>query len=186
MKLTLALLLLTTACLIASSQSVDSAPPTEPKAQFTLEISANPDSTHAFRWDFANSARTTIKAGSPIALSVRKTNISDHEIDKWSSLGQSTEVRDENGNLIKPRELDKNRPIISGGEGMLRGTKDAVLQPHDSKTRSGLLSEGFDLSQPGTYTVQISEHISNEPTSPVINSNVITITVLAANESAPK
>jgi hypothetical protein len=186
MNRTLTVFLLTNACLIAAGQSVSRATPTEPDVPFTLEITANPDSQRAFRWDFANSAQTQVRVGTPIFLSTRKTNISDHEIDKWSSLGRSTEVRDENGNLIKVREPDNTRPIVSGGDGMLRGTKDTVLQPHESKIHTAFLSEGFDLSQPGTYTVQVSEHISNDPQSPTIKSNIITIIVLPKSAPAPK
>jgi hypothetical protein len=155
-------------------------------APFKLEITANPDTAHAFRWDFEKAAQTTVRAGSPIVLGIRKTNISDREIDKWSSIGEATEIRDEAGNLIEPRPLDENHPITSGGEGMLRGTKDTVLQPQESKIRSLLLTKGYDLSQAGTYTVQISEHTGNDPASPLVKSNIITITVLPKDEPAPK
>jgi hypothetical protein len=147
------------------------------KQPFTLEISANLDKDHSNKWDFVNSAETTVKAGSMIVLAIRKTNISDREIDKWTAPGQHSEVRDDGGNLLKPRPLDLSRPMASGGEGMLRGTKDVVLQPGESKIHDGQLSSGYDLTQPGTYTVQVSEHISNDPASPVVKSNVITITV---------
>jgi len=45
---------------------------------------------------------------------------------------------------------------------------------------------GFDMSQPGSYTVQVGQHISNDPNSPEVESNVITITVLPAEEAQPQ
>jgi len=41
-------------------------------------------------------------------------------------------------------------------------------------------------SQPGSYTVQVGQHISNDPNSPEVESNVITITVLPAEEAQPQ
>ena len=133
-------------------QTEDAEPP------FTLAITANLDSARAFRWDFANSAQTQVRAGSAIALSTRKTNISDHEIDRWSSLGRSTDLRDENGNPVKRREPGNSRPMVSGGSGMLRGTKDTVLQSHESNIHTDWLSDGFVLSQPGTYRSGFGTH----------------------------
>lgn len=89
-----------------STQSVAAKPP------FKLEITANLDNGHSDVWDFANSAQTFVTAGSIIVVAVRKTNISDHEIDKASCVGDASgyrcgglyEVRDSRGNLIEPRK----------------------------------------------------------------------------------
>jgi len=39
------------------------------------------------------------------------------------------------------------------------------------------------MSQPGTYTIQVSAHTSNDPKSEVVKSNIITVTVLPKPES---
>jgi hypothetical protein len=41
------------------------------------------------------------------------------------------------------------------------------------------------MSAPGIYTVQASAHISDDPNSGVVKSNIITITVLPADNTPP-
>ncbi len=59
---------------------------------FKLEITANLDKEHSNVWDFVNCAETTVKAGSMIVIAIRKTNISDHEIDKSNCVGDIRRV----------------------------------------------------------------------------------------------
>lgn len=179
MRTVYALLLVTGIFATVTSQFAVSLQLGNSKPPFTLEITANKEKGHSENWDFANNAVAVTKAGTMLVLRVRKTNTSDREIDKWSETGQMCEVRDSRGNLIKPREFDEKRGDgLSGGEGVLRGTKDAVLQPGETKTFYAQVGNWYDeLSQPGTYTIQVSEHVSNDPASAVVKSNIVTITV---------
>ena len=156
---------------------------------FKLEITANIDEGHTNVWDFVNSAQTVVKAGSPIVIAVRKTNISKHEIDKASCVhddafgdrcGGQYDVRDSHGNsveLTKPKMAD---PLVWSGPAHVIGTKDNVLQPGESTTNHDVVSEGFDISKPGKYTIQLSQHVRNDPKSRVVRSNILTVTVLPA------
>jgi hypothetical protein len=153
------------------------------RSPFTLEITANLDRDHSNRWDFANSAESTVRAGSTIVVAIRKTNTSDQDISRWGVTGQVIEVRDSNGNFVSHRQSDSMQGSVRA---MRAGTNDPVLKPGESDVRRGRLSEGYDMSQPGTYTVQISEHISDDPGSNIVKSNIIAVTVLPKDEPAPK
>lgn len=72
-----------------------------------------------------------------------------------------------------------------GGPGHLIGTKDNVLQPSESNIDRGDVSQAFDMSKPGTYTIQLSQHVANDPKSDVVKSNIVTITVLPVGEKSP-
>jgi hypothetical protein len=183
MRFICALLFLFGVSLAAPAQSDVSKQNDDAKPPFTLEITANRVEEHSESWDYANSAKTVLKAGSEVVVTTRKTNISDREIPKLSGAGQTYEIRDSGGNLIKPRPFDETRGDgMFSARGVIAGTKDAVLQPGESKATTGRLDIGCEtLRVPGTYTIQVSEHISDDPASPVVKSNKITITVLPAD-----
>ena len=110
-------------------------------------------------------------------------------------------VKNHNGDkLILRRENSHHCWIIGGGPGFLRGSKDMFLQPGESMVEVSRLmgvghpmsgandscQGGFDMSKPSIYTVQVGQHISNDPNSPEVESNIITITVLPAEKAQPK
>lgn len=158
---------------------------------FKLEITANLDKQHSEIWDFANSAQTVVKAGSMIVVAVRKTNISEHEIEKGSCVrdasgfrcGGHYDVRDSRGNLVEPRK--HKMKFVGGGPGHLIGTKDNMLEPGESNIDRDHISEAFDMSKPGTYTIQLWQHVANDLKSDVVRSNTITVTVLPVEEQPP-
>jgi hypothetical protein len=186
MKSFYVLLLLVAFSVIASGQSAISNQIGSAKLPFTLEITAELDKQHPNDWDFVNSAEKVVNVGSMIVVGIRKTNISDHEIIKWPEIGgpfgDHFEIRDSNGNVVEWKKLDNSR---IGGEARITGTKDMVMQPEEIRIDTAPLSTWFDMSQPGTYTIQISQHISNDPASDVVKSNIITLTVLPADDKQP-
>jgi hypothetical protein len=187
MKIVSALLLIG-ASLTASGQSEFSKQTVGANPPFKLEITANIDKEHSEKWDFLNSAETVRNTDSiaELGFAIRKTNITDHEINKWSEAGGGAEIRDDDGNLIKPREFgSKPGDGLGGGEAMLKGTKDMVLQPGESKVKHELIGDWYDMSRPGMYTIQVWEHVSNDPASEIVKSNIITITVLPAESKPP-
>ncbi len=155
---------------------------------FKLEITANLDKEHSNVWDFVNSAETTVKAGSMVVVAIRKTNISDHEISKSTCTGTHSsyyiDVHDSNGNLVGLRKPNEVMMIGDGHGGHLSGTKDNVLQPGESMIDRDLVGRWLDMSPPGTYTIQVSAHVTNDPKSDVVKSNIITVTVLPKPEDA--
>ncbi len=182
MRIFYAFLMLAGTFATAFSQSAALKETGDSKPPFTLTISANP--TNPALEDAADQA---VKSGSPVMLRIRKTNISDREIVKWPKtggpFGDSFEVRDSSGNLA---ELRKSNEVATktGGEVRIRGTKDMVLQPGESKIDYAQVSDWYDMSQPGTYTIQVSAHITNDPKSDVVKSNIITVAVLPPDPPA--
>jgi hypothetical protein len=182
------LLLLACVVLTASSRAAFSQQTGGTNAPFTLEITPNHIEGQSDEWDFANSTEGTVKVGQMIVIGIRKTNNSNHEVFKefWS-LG-TIDVRDSNGNLVGTKLDNPDLVRPSGGRAHTAGTKDNVLQPGEIDVTQDVLfdgREGQDMSKPGTYTVQLLEHISNDPASEIVKSNTITITVLPVDEPPP-
>lgn len=171
--------------------------------EFTLEITANPQQGHSLQWDFANDSPAVMRAGTIAVVAVRKTNTSNQEILKFPfpRMPYDWTVRNYSGDKLTLRSEDSHHCwIVSGGLGFLRGSKAMFLQPGESMVEANRMmgvgrpmsgvndscQSGFDMSQPGTYTVQVAQHISSDPNSPEIQSNIITITVLPAENAQPQ
>ncbi len=129
-----------------------------PKAAFSLNIDANPD---------------VIKLGSRFGIVVDATNTTQHDIDLDNSpASNSIEILDSNG--VAPPLTDAGRLLknLSGK----RGDHFIHLKPREEKGMGGiLLSDLYNLTQPGRYTVQVSR--TDEETKTLVKSNVITITI---------
>ena len=148
-----------------------------PNQPFTLTISYNQQNP-----DLESISDQVVKAGSWVGFRIRKTNISDHEIIKISDAagasGYMYDVRDSSGNLVnykKHNNLIDGMMMTSGGEVRIGGTKDMVLQPLESNINFEPLDSWHEIDKPGTYTIQVSEHVSNDPKSDVVKSNTITV-----------
>jgi hypothetical protein len=183
MRIAFTALLLGAAAATATSQPAVKSQPEDAGPPFTLEITANLDKNQVYAWDFVNNAQTVVKAGSMVKIARRKTNLTDHEIKRRSDADDGSEARDGSGNLVKLRAIG---PVaIGGGPTMLKGTKDNVLEPGESKIYCDCFGTGYDFDEPGTYTIQVWEHVSDDPKSEVVKSNIITITVLPADAPPP-
>jgi hypothetical protein len=173
-----------------------------PAGEFALEITANPQQGNSLQWDFANHSTAVMRAGTIAVVAVRKTNTSHEEILKFPfpPMPYDWTMRNPSGDQLTPRRDDSRHCwIIGGGLGFLKGSKDMFLQPGESMVDVNRLMgaghpisgvkdscrSGFDMSQPGPYTVQVAQHISSDPNSPEIQSNLITITVLPAEKAEP-
>ncbi len=160
-------------------------------ASFALELTASHVKGHSDQWDFANPDRAVL-ARDVVEIAVRKTNRSDHEIDKsflWGDGrdGYQLDVRGSSGALLKP-----NIHVVKAGDpgpgGPLRiiGSKDMVLQPGESYVERDFVSGhpflgGYDLSQPGKYTIEVWEPVSDKPDAQIVKSNTVTLTVVPKN-----
>ena len=158
------------------------------QAPFTLTISGNLKAGDRWHWDFANESETVRKVGEIVVIAVQKTNVSNHEIpkiSKWGNyfVGEQFDVRDSSGGSVRqvpPKDL--------GGSyfGARRlGEKDPVLEPGGADVSTVRLDDRFDLSQPGTYTIQAWAHAWDDPKSPIVRSNTLTLVIEPANSAAP-
>ncbi len=152
-----------------SKQTVASHPP------FTLTISCNQQNP-----DVENTTDHVVVSGVAMSVRVRKTNITDHEIMKRSHAGHyygyDFEVRDSSGNLVGPRH--PNELMLKGGDkgGIVSGVND-VLRPGESYIDFFPVASRFNMTKPGVYTIQVSAHVSDDPKSDVVKSNILTVTV---------
>lgn len=63
--------------------------------------------------------------------------------------------------------------------------KDNVLQPGEYNIDRDNVSEAFDMSNPGKYTIQLWQHVAKDPKSDVVKSNIFTFTVLPVGAKPP-
>jgi hypothetical protein len=116
-------------------------------------------------------------AGSPVKVTVRLTNTSNHQINgsieydvSGVDYGYLYEVRDGKGDLIEQKKHDWSRSGQNSVEVIM-------LKPGESRDNVTLVSAAYDLSKPGKYTIQISMPVSNDPGAALVKSNAITVTV---------
>ena len=155
------------------------------QAPFTLTISGNLKAGDRWHWDFANESETVRKVGEIVVIAVQKTNVSNHEIpkiSKWGNyfVGEQFDVRDSTGNLVRPLPPK----TVGSFRSATPGEKEPVLEPGQSDISSARLDDQFDLSQPGTYTIQAWAHAWDDPKSPIVRSNTLTLIIGPANAPA--
>jgi hypothetical protein len=128
-----------------------------------------------------------LKAGQPLILHVKVTNILDHAVHVplsrgglWGRPGQIYHVHalDEHGHPAPPYvppPPPKGKKFIYGGSMPSFGVK-----PGQSLTDEVNISQVYDLSQPGKYKIWIAEPFYRGPNVPngVVRSNTITATVV--------
>ncbi|MGH9591296.1 MAG: hypothetical protein ACRD25_12935, partial [Terracidiphilus sp.] len=124
-----------------------------------------------------NADKPVIDLGSPVWIMITITNVSDQTIHFGfgrsgnEAIGFKYDVRNEEGQSLKRVEHHgDNRPRLPPGS-----TLSGILQPRKSLGESTMLSDIYELDQPGKYTVQVSR---KEPGMAIIRSNTITITVV--------
>jgi hypothetical protein len=184
MKIIYAFVLLAGVSIAASGQSEFSKQTVAVNPPFTLTISYNQLNPNK-----ESTADQVVESGHWVAFRIRKTNISDHEIMKMShtggAYGYDFDVRDGSSNLVGPRKPKEAKLQGDDRGAVASGTKNMMLQPGESKFDFIPLGSWFDMSAPGTYTIQASAHITDDPKSDVVRSNIFTITVVGPNATTP-
>jgi hypothetical protein len=153
---------------LAAGQSAVSQQAGAVKLPFSLTISYN--RTNPLE---ETTADQTVKGGPSVAFRVRKTNTSDQEIPiRPHGCLLQYDVRDSSGNLVP----HKKSRVESGSVRV--GRPSEMLQPGESKVIFEDVGSGYEMDKPGTYSVQVSECVSDDSASDVVKSNVLTITVV--------
>ena len=122
----------------------------------------------------------TVKIGSPVGLTVVKKNESSHEINNSKALSVEPPYqiavtdslgspRPESAELLKSREA--SRPLGQNWFSMIFGS----LKSGGTDTDKMDVSRYRDLSQPGKYTIRVSQFDAESNTT--IQSNAVTVTV---------
>ena len=147
-----------------SAQSAQSAKPA-----FSLEISMPND---------------VVQVGSVTTVNVVLTNTSNHEIATFRLLGwgRGYEVDVRNTQGKRPRDArevlaEKNKGAKGPIRTMIRGgsVRTVRLQPGQSMRDEINLTQMYDLSEPGKYTIQVQR--TDDESKTVAKSNTIIVTV---------
>jgi hypothetical protein len=119
-----------------------------------------------------------VKAGSDVWVVVKITNHSLERLDESGSISGMTsldpylgfDVRDTRGNLIAKRVYE--HPELATGHPVNR-----CIEPGETLTEEQNVSRLYDMTQPGSYIVQVSRPRSGMFTRRVVKSNKLTIVV---------
>jgi hypothetical protein len=134
-------------------------------------------------------AHDTVKTGTPIVINIMFKNISDHDINRairpegrthGELLGFPPIVRDAEGKeppLTKLGRLIFGRPAPGDGMTVYEGISsgNGPLHPGKAITPEIRLSELYDLSVPGQYTVLVWHYDVEKKEA--VKSNTVTVTV---------
>ncbi|HXW91736.1 MAG TPA: hypothetical protein VEK33_14390 [Terriglobales bacterium] len=121
-----------------------------------------------------------VKTGSDIYLGIVTTNTSRHSLSCMRVTNYVTnldpayqyDVRDVSGSPVGKHAIDAE-PLVGAFRGM-----GCTFKPGESSTSGGnLITKLYDLSQPGDYTIQVSQPVSSDPNADVVKSNTLEITV---------
>jgi hypothetical protein len=117
----------------------------------------------------------TVAAGDAVRVDLTLKNMSNFEIigpvHQLNLLKYAFSVRDASG-----REV----PLNDNAEGVKGANTITTVQPGETVSSYTVLSEFYDLSQPGTYHVQVSQPPYGYPEAGRVFSNVLTIHVAPA------
>ncbi len=127
-----------------------------------------------------------VEAGLPVDLHIVMTNTSGQDVDCTGEPSNGLDrnfrydVTDAAGGTVP--KIARKHPEI----GETSSIWPCVLKPGQSANAAGgRISNVYDLSRPGEYSIQVSSFVARDPRSDVVRSNVITVTVLPAH-AAPQ
>lgn len=123
-----------------------------------------------------------VTLGADIVIGIKITNLSEKPLTFTFGHhggmpdGYQYDVRDEQGAAVA-KVVHKNPlyPTKLPGSSIMGG---GVIQPGKSIGEGAQISEVYQFGHPGKYSIQVSREV---PWSPVIYSNIITVTVLPAD-----
>lgn len=122
-----------------------------------------------------------LKTGSKIYLTIKTTNTSKHEIscqviaDYMTGLDPSYEyeVRDSQGKPVRKHVIEHTELASRSFQGL-----GCRLKPGESSTNGGNdITRLYDLSRPGTYTIQVSRPVSGNSKDGIVKSNTLRLTI---------
>jgi hypothetical protein len=130
-----------------------------------------------------------VKVGGQVILDVIMTNTSDHEID--CTMYYHSQIDQRYGYQVF---YEDGTPAAKIDKRLSSDSFACVLDPGESSQSGGLISQIFDFSRPGKYTIQASRLVLGDDQRPdtlemhkdpwiEIKSNTIDITVLPADDT---
>jgi hypothetical protein len=121
----------------------------------------------------------SVKAGAPVRLEVSTTNISQSALTlSKSNPGMEYEfiVLSENGKPVTEsaalkRMKDRRRPIV------IYRLSNEVLNSGESTRETVVITDYYDLSQPGEYSIQVERQVPEQYGRGIVKSNTVKVTI---------
>ncbi len=122
-----------------------------------------------------------LKTGVKIYLTIKTKNTSKHEIgceviaDYMVGLDPNYEydVRDSQGKPVREHVIEHKELAGRAVQGL-----GCRLKPGESSTQGGNdITRLYDLSQPGSYTIQVSRPASDDPKDGIVKSNILRLSI---------
>lgn len=123
------------------------------------------------------SSPKTFKVGDAIRVDIKLTNVSDTPLtitrNRQATDFYSIDVRDSHGNAVGDTEAHRKIKKDNASKHALSSVTSINIKPGETYLDTIEPSFYYDMSQPGTYTIQVSTRGKGG-----IKSNVITVTVV--------
>jgi hypothetical protein len=119
-----------------------------------------------------------VEAGQRIELKIVMKNLTNHdleyqfEIRNYQDRSNNYDLWDARGKKLEP--IKKKYPQIGD---TAEGFPPHIVKPGETETSGITITPLYDMTQPGTYTIQASRKISDEANAGVVYSNKITVSV---------
>ena len=121
----------------------------------------------------------TVKRGTSVWVKIQLTNNSAQDLDESGTINGMTgadpnlsfKVRDEDGKL-KQKKVHKH-PELASGKPINR-----TIAPGETLEEEQDVSRLFDMTEPGSYVIEVSRRASDAQKDKSVKSNTITVTVL--------
>jgi hypothetical protein len=126
-----------------------------------------------------------VKVGDPVDLKIEMKNISDHDLECGGAPSNALDRRYgydvvyEDGQAAP--KVVRNHPEIGETGSIWR----CVIKPGETATAArGRISQLYDFSRPGKYSIQVWRHEAFDARSDVVRSNTLEVTVVPAEEQS--
>jgi hypothetical protein len=129
---------------------------------------------------------SNVESGSQVELVIVMKNISNHDLHYSLSYSNGLDrayqydVRDSSGRAVEL--LTKKHPEI--GE-PFHIWPQHVVRPGETDSSGGAISNFYDMTKPGEYTIQVSRLLSDNPKDGVVKSNKITVNIFRTSPPPP-
>ncbi len=120
----------------------------------------------------------SVEAGQRIELKIVMKNLTNHELEyqheirNYQDRSNNYDVWDASGKKLEP--IKKKYPQIGD---TAEPVPPHIVKPGETETSGITITLLYDMTQPGTYTIQASRKISDEANDGVVHSNKITVSV---------
>ena len=127
-----------------------------------------------------------VESGSAVHVKIVMKNLSNHDLDctpkyiNGLDRAYEFEVRHSSGKPLE--DLTKKHPEIGQ---TFSPMPERFLKPGETTDSGEVVSEFYDMTQPGEYTVQVSRRVSENPKDGVVKSNKITVIVTDSRPKGP-